>query len=55
MSGEKGSSGETYQEELGLTEEASNAYPDLGHAVHCVTLDTAKRVTEGLERRAICK
>jgi hypothetical protein len=54
VSGEKGTFEETYQEELGLTEGASNDYAARGHAAHCATLATAKRAIEALEIRKIC-
>ena len=54
VSGEKGAFEETYQEELGLTEEASNGLATSGHAVLWATLATAKRAIEALEIRKIC-
>jgi hypothetical protein len=49
VSGEKGAFEETYQEELGLTEEASNGLATSGHAALWATLATAKRAIEALE------
>ena len=54
MSGEKGAFEEAYQEELGLTEGASNGYAPRGHAELWATLATAKRAVEALEIRKIC-
>jgi hypothetical protein len=51
VSGERGAFEQAYQEELGLIEEVTNAYPDLGYAVHGATLARAKRVIEALENK----
>jgi hypothetical protein len=54
VSGEKGSFEEAYQEELWLTEGASNDYAPRSHAELWATLATAKRAVEALEIRKIC-